>query len=153
MKEKYIKYTKLSRTLLGLGTTLSLLGILGLFSGFEYLIFSLIVLFLGIVTLIIYLLIKKKTQNIVSYCYNKCIICDKNTNHQTNIKYYINDKEVLEEEYNNSNTNKTKMIIDYYKCIDCKLCLTVINTFIINNGKEKQLNEKINLDFEYEGDY
>lgn len=153
MKEKYLKYKKLSRSLLGLGTTLSLLGIFGLFSGFDALIFSIIVLILGIVNLIIYLLLKKKTQNIVSYCYKKCIICDKDIVNEIKIKYFINDKEITEEDFNNYGNNKTKMVINYYKCYDCKLCLTVIKTYLINNNKEKELNDKINLDFEYEGDY
>lgn len=150
MINKYLKYKKMIRSFLCLGVTIT---ILGCFS-FQTNYFVGIILFLiGLIFLFITYFMKQQKTKIEEECKIHCISCGKNIINVTEEKYYILNKPVDKELFNSSNCEKTKQVINYYKCNDCHLCLTVINTYLITNGKEKQLNDKINMDFDYNDNY
>ncbi len=151
MKEKYIKYKKQIRSFLSLGTTFSALGLFG-FIG-KSIIGAIVLSILGIITLLFTFYLKKKTIEIEKHCKNKCLICNNNISYSSIEKHYISNNLVSKEDFDKTNNNKTKMLIEYYKCIDCHFCLTIITSTIINNNKEKIINPKINMDFDYNGDY
>ena len=123
MKEKYINCKKKVRSLLGLGTTIGLIGIYSLFS--KYFIFGAISLIIGVLFLLICYKNKKETINIENYSTKQCPVCGKEISKSAEIRYYIGSTLVNEEVFNNSNSlDKVIREIEYYKCVDSKFCLT-----------------------------
>ena len=151
MKESYKKFKKQIRTFLGLGTTCGLLGLYSLFS--KMVIFGIILLLAGIVILGITFLLKKESLKMEEESKKNCLCCGKDVTHTFENRYFINDCPVKKDDFEKENTNKKRMEIHYYKCDECRFCYTVIHTYLCINGKEKQLNDKTNLDFDYTGDY
>jgi len=96
---------------------------------------------------------KKITLEIEKNCLEKCPICNENIIKSEEIRYFVADNLVNEETFNCQNNNKIKRHIYYYKCKDCHFCMTIIKSYLYTNNREKQLNDKIQLDFDYEGDY
>ena len=152
MKDRYSKLKKQIKTQLGLGTTVGAIGVFSLFS--EMVLFGLILIFIGGIILFITYIMKKETKNLEEECKKTCITCGKEVKHSIENRYFIADNLVKKSDYDNANNNKKRMEIHYYKCEDCSFCLTIIHTYICTlNNKEKQLNDKVNMDFDYTGDY
>lgn len=151
MIEKYKKYKKLIRSFLCIGTMSGVLGVFCIFT--ESIFISLLLIILGVCVLIITYNLKKKTIKIENNFKTSCINCNKSTSFSSETKYYVLNKLVSEEEFNQCDKEKTKMIFNYYKCIECHICMTIINSYLIINNNEKKLNDKINIDFSYEGNY
>ena len=116
------------------------------FAGITGIIFGGIVLFLAYKS-------KKVTIEIENYCLTKCLICDDDILKTDEIRYYIGDNLVDKETFEKQTNDKTKRIINYYKCEKCNFCMTIIKLYLYTGNKEKELNKKIQLDFEYSGDY
>ena len=151
MKDKYIKHKKRIKSFLALGTTVSAIGLFAFItdlaiSGLFAILFGLLVLFLANKS-------KGITVKIEKECLEKCIICNDPINKTIETRYYYSGNIINEEEFNKYSNNKIKRIIYYYKCEKCNLCMTVIKSYLYVNNKEKEMNEKIELDFNYEGDY
>ena len=150
-KKNYLFHKKITRTFLGLGTTV---GVLGLFTIVgQSIIIGLILLLIGITFLFISYFSKKKTINIENYCKEKCLICNKNVTIETEIKYFVGNSLVDAETFNKVVTEKILREVSYFKCVECKLCMTVIKSYFIINNNKKELNDKISIDFDYTGDY
>ena len=150
-KELYIKHKKIIKTFLALGTTV---GAIGLFAFISETSFSgLIAFLLGLLVLYFAYKSKKITIEIEKYCLDKCPLCDELVNKSEEIRYYVADNLVDEETFNKQLNNKIKRHIYYYKCEKCNFCMTIIKSYLYTNTKEKELNDKIQLDFEYNGDY
>jgi len=151
MKDKYKKLKKQIKTNLGLGTTLSLIGIFAIFS--EMILFGVLLLIVGCLILGLTYILKKETIKLEEECKKTCFCCNKEVNHSIENRYFVNDNLVKKTIYDETSSNKKRMEIHYYKCEDCNFCLTVIHTYLHMNNKEKQLNDKISMDFDYTGDY
>lgn len=150
-KDKYIKNKKFIKSFLGLGTTIGIIGIYSVIS--KIILPGLITLLIGLLFLYFAFKSKKKTLEIEKYCLNRCPICDEEINKTEEIRYYIGDNLVDEETFNLQKNNKLKRNIYYYKCEKCDFCMTIIKSYLYINNKEKPLNDKIQLDFDYKGDY
>lgn len=150
MINKYLKYKKLLRSFLCLSVTIIIIGCFCTPSNFFM---GLILIFIGIIFLIITFFIKNKKIMIEEQFKEHCIKCGKNTINITEEKYYVLNVPVTKEVFIQSNNEKIKKIINYYKCDQCHICLTIIKSYLIVNGKEKQLNDKINIDFDYNNNY
>ena len=72
MKDKYLKYKKIIKSLLGLGTTIGLIGVFCLFS--NIIILGIIITIIGIIILIITRLLKIKTIKIEEEGKKNCLI-------------------------------------------------------------------------------
>ena len=150
-KEKYIKNKKLIRSFLGLGTTIAIIGIYSLIS--KFILPGLIALIIGLFVLFLAFRSKKITLEIEKYCLNKCPICDDEIVKTEEVRYYVGDNLVDEETFNSQKNNKIKRNIYYYKCEKSNFCMTVIKSNLYTINKEKPLNDKVQLDFDYNGDY
>lgn len=150
MINKYLKYKKLLRSFLCLTVTIT---IIGCFSLSSNILIGLVLIFIGIIFLLITCYIKYNKTKIEKKCTEHCIKCGDNIVNVTEEKYYILNKLVSKEEFIQSKKEKSKKIINYYKCEKCHFCLTIINSYLIVNGKEKRLNDKINMDFDYNNNY
>lgn len=151
MQEKYKKFKKQIKMNLGLGTTIGLIGIFSIFS--DMVLFGILFTLVGALILGIAFLLKKETLSLEEACKEKCYCCNKDVNHSIENRYYVNDHLVKKSNYDEATNNKKRMEIHYYKCEDCNFCLTVIHTYLIVNNKEKQLNDKVSMDFDYSGNY
>ena len=151
MKDKYKKLKKQIKMNLGLGTTIGLIGVYAIFS--KMILFGILFAFVGALILGIAFLLKKETINLEEVCKEKCYCCNKDVKHSIENRYYVNDNLVKKSVYDETLSNKKRMEIHYYKCEDCNFCLTVIHTYLYYNNKEKQINDKVSMDFDYTGDY
>ncbi len=151
MKDKYLKYKKIIKSLLGLGTTIGLIGVFCLFS--NIIILGIIITIIGIIILIITRLLKIKTIKIEEEGKKNCLICNDPTELVIENRYYVGDNLVDEDTFNNYKSEKKRFEIYYYKCSKCNYCLTYIKSYLIINNKEKPLNDKLSIDFDYQGDY
>lgn len=150
-KEIYIKHKKRIKSFLALGTTVSAISLFAIFteisiSGAIGFIFGLIVLYFAYKS-------KKITLEIEKYCLKQCPICNEEIIKTEEIRYFVADNLVNEEAFNSQKNNKIKRHIYYYKCEKCNFCMTVIKSYLYTKTKEKELNDKVQLDFEYNGDY
>lgn len=150
-KKNYLFHKKITRTFLCLGTTIGVLGLFTIIS--QSFIIGIILLLIGILFLFISYLSKKKTVTIENYCKKSCLICNNDITVETEIKYFVGNSLVDEETFNKVTTEKTLREVSYYKCIECKLCMTIIKSYLIINNNQKELNDKISIDFDYTGDY
>lgn len=151
MKNKYTKLKKQIKVNLGLGTTIGLIGIFSLFS--DMILFGVLLFVVGGLILGFTYMLKRETVKLEEECKKTCLCCNKEINHIVENRYFIADNLVKKEKYDEAKNNKKRMEIHYYKCEDCSFCLTVIHTYLYVNNKEKQLNDKTNMDFDYSGDY
>lgn len=150
-KKNYLFHKKITRTFLGLGTTIGVLGLFTIIS--QSFIIGIILLLIGILFLFISYLSKKKNVTIENYCKKSCLICNNDITVETEIKYFVGNSLVDEETFNKVTTEKILREVIYYKCIECKLCMTIIKSYLIINNNQKELNDKISIDFDYTGDY
>ena len=152
MKDNYIKCKKKVRSLLGLGTTISLIGIYSMFS--RYFVFGAISFVIGLIILFLCYKNKKETINIENYSLKQCPVCGKETTKVIETRYYIGSTIVTEDVFNNSKSlDKVIREIEYYKCVESKFCLTKINSYLIRGNKKKPLQSKINMDFNFDNSY
>ena len=153
MKEKYLKYKKYIRSFLALGVTVGSIGLFGLFS--KNLLFGLILIIIGSLFLLLTTTFIKKTIKIEEECTKLCPCCKKEVVINEETRYYVSNNLVSEEDFNNfkGNFDKIKRVITYYKCQDCNFCFTIIKSYSYYGDKEIQLNDKRNMDFNYEGQY
>lgn len=94
---------------------------------------------------------KKKLNMIINNIKNNCIKCNKHIKNEIITKYYISNSLVTEEELNTTITSdKKKMIIRKYYCLDCHICFNEIEEYQFNNKNEFILMKKeFHLDLEY----
>lgn len=153
MKEKYIKYKKNIRSFLGLGATVAVIGLFSLFT--KLLVLGIILIVVGIGLLVLSAYFKKETVAIEKYSKEKCPICGDDVVYSTETRYYVGNNLSDEEEFNKETItyDKLKKVIHYYKCEKCNFCLTVIESYSYVYGKEKRLNDFVNMDFNYTGAY
>lgn len=153
MKEKYLKLKKKISSTLGLGTTISLIGLFSFFS--KYYLVGSVFFLIGILILIFCYNFKKQSVFIEKYSMNKCPICDIPTINSSETRYYIGSILVSKEDFANSNNSIDKIIreINYYKCVECNFCLTIINSYFVRGTIKKQMNNKVSMDFNYENNY
>ena len=153
MKEKYLKYKGNIKSLLALGTTFSAIGLFAAIGG--SLLFGILLLVSGMISLFFAYKLKIETVKIETYCKEKCPICNNTISYSMETKFYLADNLVSEEDFNKCNkyVDKIKREIHYYKCIEDNFCMTIIHSYLITNTKQKQLNDKISLDFNYNFDY
>ena len=151
MKDKYIKLKKQIKMNLGLGTTIGLIGFFSVFS--DMILFGIMLMIVGGLILGFTYILKRETVKLEEECKKTCFCCHKEVKHSIENRYYVNDNLVKKSNYDDVSSNKKRMEIHYYKCEDCSFCLTVIHTYLYVNNKEKQLNDKVNMDFDYTGEY
>ena len=151
MREKYIKNKKMIKSYLGLGTTVCALGLFWLLSN-NY-IFGIVFLFLGIIFLLLSMKAKKVTVEIENKMLEKCINCNDDVIHEIKYKYFVSSALSTEEEFNKKTNDKMKYEIHYYKCLKCKICMTIVKQYLYTDNKEKPLNDKISIDFNYNNEY
>lgn len=156
MKNKYLKNKKMIRSCLSIGTTLLVISLFAFLSGSIYINMAIICLALGIVSLIITYLSYNSNKNIITSMKNNCPICNKEVTYSKQNKYFIDGVAVIENDFlinNNSDYQKQKYIFEFYKCIECEYCLTIISIYCYKNQKESLKSQKINVDFNYKGNY
>lgn len=155
MKEKYIKIRKLIKSFLSIGTTLILIAFFSFFAGKKYYVLGVVSLILGLLFVVFTYLLNKSINKMIEIMKVQCPICNKMTKFESKINYYINGKLIGEDDFNNCHLNcqKEQIIFEFYKCLDCTYCLTVIKTFIIKNNKKALKSTKYNVDFNYTDTY
>ncbi len=151
MKIKYLRNKKYLKSFLALGTTLSLLGFFCLISKIYFQ--GILICVLGIVFLLISNKCKGNLVKIENQMKTKCINCNENIIHETKFKYFVANALSNEEVFNNKINDKYKLEINYYKCLKCNICMTIIKKIMYDNNKEKILNDKISIDFNYNNEY
>ncbi len=154
MKNKYIKNKKINRSCLSIGTTLLVLSIFAFLSGSIYINMAIICLILGFIFLVITCIALNQNKKLIEQMKLKCPICNKDIVYSKQIKYFVDGKAVIIEDFNvNENNKKQKYVFEFYKCVDCEFCLTIISIYCYKKDKETLKSQKNNVDFNYKGDY
>lgn len=152
-KEYSHMYKKLTRVSFHLGAVCLLLAIFSVIA--KQYIFLSIFSAIFIICLIVYLIFKKKYNDLLKSFMEKCPICKEKIHFEKKNKYLINNSEVNKTEYDLSYGDGISLMeINKYYCNDCKFCYSKIKTFVLNNnGKMVLFKENDNVDFEYENNY
>ena len=155
MKEKYKKNKKLIKSFLSIGTTLILIAFFSFFSGKKYYILGAASLIFGLLFVAFTYLLNNSINKMIEIMKVQWPICNKMTTFESKINYYINGKLIEEDDFNNCSLNcqKEQIIFEFYKCLECTYCLTVIKTYIVKNDKKSLKSTKYNVDFNYTGAY
>lgn len=155
MKEKYIKNKKLIKSFLSIGTTLIVIAFFSFFAGKKYYLLGAVSLIIGLLFIAFTYLLNNSNKKMIKVMMVQCPICNKKVNCESKINYYINGKLIEEDDYNNCSFNyqKEQIVFEFYKCLECAYCLTVIKTYIVKNDKKALKSTKYNVDFNYSGDY
>ncbi len=154
MKNKYLKNKKMIRSCLSIGTTLLVISLFAFLSGSIYINMAVICLILGIISLVITYLSYNSNKIIITSMKKNCPICDKEVIYSKQNKYFIEGVAINENDFViDDNHQKQKYIFEFYKCIECEYCLTIISIYSYKNKKEALKSQKINVDFNYKGDY
>ena len=118
-------------------------------------ILALVLLFLFIICLMIYIKSLKNMNKIEKHFISKCSRCGKDIHYNKTVKYLLYNQNVNETDFNtNFSTDKKKIEIEKYYCIECKLCFSIIKTYQMkNNGDYVLMKTEKNLDDNYNNNY
>lgn len=118
-------------------------------------ILALVLLFLFLICLAVYFRAYKNMIKIEDYFMSKCSRCGKDIHYEKLTKYLLYNQQVNETDFNTTvSTDKKKIEIDKYYCIECKLCFAVIKTYQMkNNGDYVLMKTEKNLDDDYNNNY
>lgn len=118
-------------------------------------ILALVLLFLFIICLTMYINAFKSMNKIETHFMSKCSRCGKDIHYNKTFKYLLYNQNVSETDFNTTvSTDKKKIEIEKYYCVECKLCFAIIKTYQMkNNGEFVLMKTEKNLDDDYNNNY